>query len=157
METALSTISVLPSTKEQQFAFFKAMKSEILASDRDPLKILVNLKYIERVIADILKDEDIEHHFANEFHLYEAEKVVTVNGVKLQMQETGVKYDYNASGDPKWFDLDKQITELTEKRKEREKFLQNIPKDEPGIVDSDTGIFITRPPRSSKSKVIVKL
>jgi hypothetical protein len=67
-----------------------------------------------------------------------------------------VKYSYDECGDPVWYDLNRQINDLTEKKKEREKFLQNIPYDK-GTVDPDTGVFITRPPKSSKTKVVVKL
>lgn len=156
METALSTISVLPANKEQLKVFSRKLKDEILANDRDPLKILVQLKFIEKLLEDVLKDEEIDYHFLKEFLLYEKEKVVEVNGAKLSQSEVGVKYDYNASGDPKWFDLEKQIKELTEKKKEREKFLQSIPYDQ-GVVDPDTGVFMTRPPKSSKTKVKVIL
>ena len=86
----------------------------------------------------------------------EKEKEVIVNGAKLQQQETGVKYAYADSGDPVWNDLCKQIDELTEKRKDRETFLKAIPYDA-GIVDAESGVFITRPPKTSKTKVVVKL
>ena len=82
--------------------------------------------------------------------------MVQINGAKLQSQEVGVKYRYEDSGDPVWFDLDKKIKELTEKKKEREKFLQNLPY-ESQFVDPDSGAFITRPPKESKTKVVVKL
>jgi len=156
MEKALSTISVLPSNKEQIQKFSVMLKDEILASDKDPLKILVQLKAIEKVIADILKDKDVDYHFLKEFLLYEKEKEININGAKLRQGETGVKYHYEDSGDPVWFDLDKEIKELSEKKKEREKFLQNIPIDK-GTVDPDSGVYITRPPKSSKTKVIVNL
>ena len=156
METALSTLNILPSNKEQVVLFSRKLKDEILAAEHDPLKILVQLKMIEKIIADTLKDDEIDYHFLKEFLLYEKEKTIEVNGAKLSQFETGVKYDYNASGDTKWMDLDKQISELTEKRKEREKFLQNIPYDK-GVVDPDTGFFITRPPKTSKTKVKVQL
>lgn len=156
METALSTLSVLPSGKDEVRRFSRMLKDEILAADRDPLKILVQLKYIEKVIEDVLKDEEIDRHFCKEFDLYGKEKVLEVNGAKLQQTEVGVKYLYEDSGDPKWFDLDKQFKEIAEKKKEREKFLQGIPYDQ-GVVDPDTGVFITRPPKTSKTKVKVTL
>ena len=123
METALQTLSILPSNKEQVKTFSRMLKDEILAADHNPLKILVQLKIIEKVITDILKDEEIDHHFLKEFLLYEKEKTIEVNGAKLSQSETGVKYKYEDCGDPEWFDLNKQIEKLTEKRKEREKFL----------------------------------
>lgn len=155
-ETALSTINTLPSNKTEVQKFFRMLKDEILANDRDPLKILVQLKMAERLIDNILKDKDLDDHFLREFTLFEKEKVIQVNGAELRAGETGVKYEYEKSGDPVWFDLQKQVNELTEKKKEREKFLQNIPYDA-GIVDPGSGVFITKPPKSSHSKVIVKL
>lgn len=155
-ETALSTLSILPSNRDQLKTFSRMLKDEILASDKDPLKILVQLKFIEKLIEDILKDENIEYHFLKEFFLYEKEKIIEVGGAKLMQSEVGVKYDYEASGDPKWLDLDKQAKEIAEKKKEREKFLQSIPYDN-GVVDPDTGVFITRPPKTSKTKVKVTL
>lgn len=156
METALATLAVLPGNKEEVKLFSRKLKDEILAADKDPLKILVQLKMIEKVLEDVLKDEEIDHHFCREFDLYGKEKVIEVNGAKLQQVETGVKYRYEDSGDPVWFDLEKQSKELAEKKKEREKFLQNIPYDQ-GIVDPDSGVFITRPPKTSKTKVKVTL
>ena len=156
METALATLAVLPGNKEEVKLFSRKLKDEILAADHDPLKILVQLKMIEKVLEDVLKDEEIDHHFCKEFDLYGKEKVIEVNGAKLQQVETGVKYRYEDSGDPVWFDLEKRSKELAEKKKEREKFLQNIPYDQ-GVVDPDTGVFITRPPKNSKTKVKVTL
>lgn len=157
METALSTLSVLPSNKDEIKRFATSLKHEILVNDQKPLPILVQLKMIEKVIADVLKDEELDHHFLKEFLLYDKNEKVVINGAELRSGETGVKYMYEDCGDPVWFELDKQIKELTEKRKEREKFLQNIPYDA-GIVDADNGgVFITRPPKVSKTKVIVRL
>jgi hypothetical protein len=136
--------------------FSRKLKDEILAATHDPLKILVQLKMIEKVIDDILKDDLIDSHFLKEFQLYEKEKIIEVNGAKLSQFETGVKYHYEDSGDPVWNDLVKKIAELDEKRKEREKFLQNIPY-ESQFVDPDSGVFLTRPPKSSKTKVKVQL
>jgi len=156
METALSTISILPSNKEQVIKFVRTLKNEILANEKDPLPILVHLKFIEKAITEILKDEEVDYHFLKEFHLYDKGEKVIVNGAELRSSEVGVKYKYEDCSDPVWFDLDKQMKELADKKKEREKFLQNIPYDK-GVVDPDSGVFITRPPKTSKSKVIVKL
>jgi len=156
MNTALSTISTLPSNKAELAKFSRMLKDEILAATKDPLPILVQLKIIEKVVADVLKDEEVKYHFLREFLLYEKEKFIEINGAKLEQRETGVKYDYNASGDVVWMDLDKEIKNLTEKKKEREKFLQNIPYDA-GIVDPLNGNFITRPSKTSDSMVIVKI
>lgn len=156
METALSTINVLPSNKDEVKRFVITIKSEILANDRNALPILVQLKMAEKTISDILKDEEIDLHFLKEFEQYDKNEKVVISGADLRQSEVGVKYMYEDSGDVVWNDLNKQISDLSEKKKEREKFLQNIPYDK-GFVDPDNGNFITRPPKSSKTKVIIKL
>lgn len=156
METALSTLSVLPSNRDELKTFSRNLKNEILEGNTDPLKALVRLKFIEKLIEDVLKDEELDHLFVKELENYGKEKVVQIAGAKLMQTEVGVKYIYEESGDPKWFDLNKQAQEIAEKKKEREKFLQGIPYNE-GVVDPDTGVFITRPPKTSKTKVKVTL
>lgn len=156
METAISTLSVLPSNRDQIKTFSRMLKDEIMGGSVDPLKTLVHLKFIEKMLADILKDEELDNLFVKELDNYGKEKVVEIAGAKLSLMEAGTRYDYEASGDPKWFDLDKQAKEIAERKKEREKFLQTIPYDQ-GVVDPDTGVFITRPPKTSKTKVSVRL
>lgn len=155
MTSALAQISQLPDNKTQLRVFSRQLKDEILSGDRDPLKILVQLKMIEKLIEDVLKDDEIDAHFLTEFQLYGKEKIVEISGAKLSEMEAGIRYDYSAAGDPVWFDLDKAMKELTEKKKEREKFLQNLPYE--GTVDPTTGVYINRPPKSSKTKVKVTL
>lgn len=155
-ETALSTLSVLPSNRDELKTFSRNLKNEILEGNTDPLKALVRLKFIEKLIEDVLKDEELDHLFVKELENYGKEKVVQIAGAKLMQTEVGVKYIYEESGDPKWFDLNKQAQEIAEKKKEREKFLQGIPYNE-GVVDPETGVFITRPPKTSKTKVKVTL
>ena len=156
METAISTLSVLPSNRDQIKTFSRMLKDEIMGGNVDPLKTLVHLKFIEKMLADILKDEELDNLFVKELDNYGKEKVVEIAGAKLSLMEAGTRYDYEASGDPKWFDLKKQSTEVSERLKEREKFLQTIPYDA-GVVDPDTGVFITRPPKTRNTKVKVTL
>lgn len=155
METTLSVINLMPSGKDQVATFVRSIKSEILSGDKKVLPILVQLKFIEKTIDEILKDADIDKAFLNEYHGYSAKEVVSINGAELSEGNFGTKYDYKASGDINWIDLDKQITELTEKRKQREKFLIQIPDE--GTVDPTTGLYLTRPPKSSITKVSVKI
>lgn len=155
MEKALSTISSLPSNKEELYSFSRMLKDEIIADNKETLPILGKLKIIEKLVKDILEDKEVKERFLKDRLRYSEKEVVKFNGIDFSVRETGVKYDYSASSDVKWMDLDKQIKELTEKRKEREKLLQNIPTE--GLVDPDNGNYITRPPKSSETMVIVKI
>jgi hypothetical protein len=154
MET-LSVINLLPSGKEQIATFVSTFKSEILNGTKKPLHVLVQLKMAEKTIKQILDDEDLDNCFLKEFLLYDKDEKVEINGATLRVQETGVKNDYKASGDLQWIELDEQIKKLTEQRKEREKFLITIPIE--GVTDEKTGLYITRPPKSSQTKVITTI
>ena len=157
METALSTISTLPATPEELIEFFRKVKSEITSGNvKDPLKVRVQLAYVKKLIDQILEDDEINHVFNKEFHLYEAEKEFKINGAHLRIGEVGTKYFYEDCGDPVWFDLVKKEKEISEKRKERERFLKNIPPYE-GVVEPESGVFITMPSKKSKTRVIVKI
>ena len=156
METAISTISVLPVGKKEMERFINLLVDEICSGQNEPLQVLVRLKYAEKVIAETLKNERVDAIMIEEYAKYGKDEKVVIQGAELKQMETGVKYDYEASGDPVWMNLDKQITELTEKRKHREKMLQNLSYDQ-GIVDPESGAFINRPPKSSKTKISVTI
>jgi hypothetical protein len=155
METTLSVINTLPSGKEQVTSFVRMFKSELLEGTKKPLPVLVQLKYAEATIKEILSDKEIDNCFLKEFLLYDKDEKVEIQGASLRCQEVGTKYDYKASGDLQWIELDEQITKLTEQRKEREKFLITIPLE--GVTDEKTGLYITRPSKSSTTKVVVTL
>jgi len=153
METALSNITVLPSDKVELAMFSRKIKSEILANDRDPLLILKQLKFVEKLIADLLTDKELDDHFLAEAEKYK-EKTFEHLDCRFTVAETGVKYDYNATGDPVWIDLNNELTKLKETIKTREKFLQNAGT---GFVEPNSGLFVNTPPRTSKTKVTVTL
>lgn len=63
-------------------------------------------------------------------------EVYSLHGVELTEKMTGVSYDFTNCDDEEWNTLTEQINSLTEKRKEREKFLKTITKpifDENGV------------------------
>lgn len=153
-ETAISAISVLPVGKKEMERFINLLVDEICSGANEPLQVLVRLKYAEKVIAETLKCERVDEVMIREYEKYGKGEKVVIHGAELKQMETGVKYDYNGSGDPVWMDLDKKISELTEKKKQREKMLQNI---DQGIVDPETGVFINKPPKTSKTKILVTI
>ncbi|HUX57101.1 MAG TPA: hypothetical protein VMV77_09010 [Bacteroidales bacterium] len=154
MQTALSTISVLPSEKLEVAQFARMLKSEILANDRDPLSILKHLKLIQKTLDDVLTDDDIDEHFLTEAEKYK-EKTFKHLGCEFSIAETGVRNDFKECGDEQWYDLQKELAELKKKLKEREAFLKSIPYE--GTVDPVNGNFLTKPTRTSKTKVTITL
>lgn len=70
----------------------------------------------------------------------------SINGAKINIKELGVKYDFDNCNDSIWNDLNNQIKELTEKRKEREAFLKNIIKLTSFVNDETGEIYSINPP-----------
>lgn len=153
MENALSTITVFPSNKLEIAQYGRKLKSEILANDTDPLVILKQLKYVEKVIKDLLTDPELDDHFLQEGYRYESKSFEHIE-CKFSIKETGVKYDYAACGDPVWNDLNDEMKALKEKMKAREKMLQGAAD---GFVEPETGVFVNAAPKSSKTKLTVIL
>ncbi len=80
--------------------------------------------------------------------------IITKAGAKIEACEVGITYDY--SNDIGWRELDRQVKELEEKRRELEIRLRLIT---PGktIVDGETGEVFIGPVKSSKSSYKVTL
>jgi len=155
MESTLSVINLMPSGKEQITTFVRSIKGEILSGEKRVLPILVQLKMVEKTIDEILKDKEIDEAFLNEYHGYSAKETVIIGGAEIGEGNFGTKYDYKESGDLQWIELDEQINKLIKQRKEREKFLISLSIE--GVTDEKTGLYITRPPKSSVTKCTVTI
>jgi len=151
--TTLAKIAQAPITYVEIGNLIHWMKREILSSDNNPLDVKLQLKAMEETIKQLQDDDDIRSFIMTEAEKYG--KSFEWRGAKMSIREVGVKYDYATSGDSEWAMIDAEIKELTEKRKAREKFLQNIP--ESGTVSPETGEQIYRPAKSSTTSIAVTL
>jgi hypothetical protein len=151
--TTLAKIAQAPITYVEIGNLIHFMKQEILSGDANPLDVELQLKAMEETIKQLRSDEDIRAFVLNEAEKHG--KSFEWRGAKMSVREVGVKYDYSTSGDSEWALLDAEIKELTDKRKAREKFLQNIP--EMGTVSPETGEQIYRPAKSSTTSIAVTL
>jgi hypothetical protein len=150
---ALSTIMVLPSNEGEIKRFVETIKSEILGAGDDPLKVLKQLKMVEKTIAILLKDKDLDNFFIDEAIKYgnSFEHLDT----HFDVREVGTKYDYSSCNDSVWNYLNDMAEKAENKLKERETFLKTIPLE--GVANPETGELIYRPAKTSTSKVCVKL
>jgi hypothetical protein len=150
---ALSTISVMPSSKEQLATYKAAIKNEILSGFQDTLQVFKMLKFAEKAIAETLKDKDIEDAMMNEAIKYG--KTFDLHGCKFAIKAVGVRYDFTTCGDSQWDEITEKINALTEERKKREAFLQHIPID--GVVDPSTGAYLYPPAKTGAEKVTITI
>jgi len=138
MNTAVDQLFNLPSDKVEGDVFAEMLKKEIPAQ-RNPLNILVILKVFEKVLKDVLTDDEIDAAFLEDFRQHAEDNKLLVNGATLTSQEMGGKYDY--SSDTVWTELDEKMKHYLFLMKDRENYLKDHGAAKVG----------------SKQKVIVKL
>ena len=153
METTLSTINIFPSNEAEIKHYITTFKNEILSGNEDPLKVLKQLKFVEKTISALLKDKDLEDHFLQEAEKYG--KSFEHLETKFTVSEVGTRYDFSTCMDSVWNDMDLKEKELTANKKIRETFLKAIPID--GVANPETGELIYPALKTSTTKVTVKI
>ena len=147
------------------FAVSKANREELAiqiveaidAGDLNPLDIHYQVKAMEDFIKmltvnsrykDAVLTEGMKHGKSFQF-----------NGSKMEIKETGVKYDYSKCGDPNWQILENQITELKDKQKAVEAHLKVLPAEGLQVVNADSGEVIQMypPVKTSTTSIAVTL
>lgn len=81
----------------------------------DPLEMLVQLKYIEKV-ANQAASSIMENAIDAMDRI--GQKAYVIHGVLLEEKETGVKYHYE--DDPRWNEIKSEIDDMTKVLKQRE-------------------------------------
>jgi hypothetical protein len=150
METAISTLSQLPETKQQIETFAYSLEQglnngQIIASD-----LLRFQKAMEKVFEKI-KPTLIENSL-NEISQYEKNSVI--KGSEFSIVEAGVKYDYSECNDLEYNMLNTQLEALKSTLKERETFLKAI-KAPMQMIDENSGeCFTIYPPKKTSSTTL---
>jgi hypothetical protein len=150
METAISTLSQLPETKQQIETFAYSLEQglnngQIIASD-----LLRFQKAMEKVFEKI-KPTLIENAL-NEISQYEKNSVI--KGSEFSIVEAGVKYDYSNCNDLEYNTLNTQLEALKSTLKDRETFLKSI-KQPLQMIDENSGeVYIIYPPKKSSTTTL---
>jgi hypothetical protein len=150
METAISTLSQLPETKQQIETFAYSLEQglingQIIASD-----LLRFQKAMEKVFEKI-KPTLIENAL-NEISNYE--KNAVIKGSEFSIVEAGVKYDYSECNDLEYNTLTTQIEALKSTLKDRETFLKAI-KAPMQMIDENSGeVYTINPPKKTSSTTL---
>ena len=154
METAVEQFRNLPTTKEQIKSFVPMFINELENGVTNPLKVAVDFSAFEKLIKEI-KDhpkykELVRKEAENEGS---GEKIFDRFGAKIELAETGTKYDYSDTNDSELFDLYEKKAELDQKIKDRETFLKSIK----GEVYGSDGVQLFPPIKSSTSSIKITL
>ena len=142
---ALSTITVLPSTKTEQANYIAMVKESILSGEQNPLVIARQLNAFAGVLKELQADKDIRECFMNEAQKY-GYKTFDL-GAKFSIQNRKT-YDYTS--DTIWNEINASIEALKAKLKEREEFLKHLTGP---MADLETG-EIAYPPSFDTSEIL---
>lgn len=161
MTTELNTQEVLKlfqTSKEQRESFVSAIISSLQNGESDPLEVHLQIKCMEDVVKlananTVYKKTVLEA--AERF----GEKSFQFHNAKVEIKETGVKYDFSNCGDIVYNELQTQVDELSAKLKQRADFLKTIPQKGMIVTDESSGeTFTVYPPsKSSTTNVAITL
>jgi hypothetical protein len=142
-ETTLSTLSTFPETQSQAIDFAEKLTGEVLAGNKDPLKIDIQLKILSDMFSKIR--ENIKELALKEAEKY-GQKTVEINGAKVTL--TGkTTYDYKSCG---W---DKYNTVIKQKE-DYEKMLKTLTS---VMADPETGEEILPPAKKYSPYLKIEL
>lgn len=149
---ALSTITAMPSNKDEIQRFVSKAKTEILSGTYDPLEIEVYLKAMEETIKAIRSDTEVRDYVLSEADKYG--KAFEYKGAKINIREGGVRYDFSVCNDPVHQSLKEDVNKATASLKEREKMLKALSSD---MADPETGAVISPPVKKSTTTIAITL
>lgn len=147
METALSTIKLLPFSKQQVEVFSAQIKESLINGEVEPLELAVYFKSIEKTIESV--KETLSDMALNEAEKYGKGKF-EFKGAEIQVKELGTKYDYSQTGDVEWERLTSEKQAIDTRIKERETMLKAL-SGSLTVVNEDTGEMETIYPPIKKS------
>ena len=112
----------------------KQLADTVKQGNADPIEFAIRLKFISECLdaSMLLIKEDLIKAIGNGTTLY---------GAKLELAESGVKYDYAANND--WIEINHKLEPLLLKKKEIEDQIKMATKIGKSIVDESTGELIS--------------
>ena len=146
---ALSTITILPSTKEEQKNYIALVKEAILSGEQNPLIIARQLNAFAGILKELTSDKDIKACFMDEAQKYGSKTFDLGAKFTLQTRKT---YDY--SSDTEWREINASIEALKGRLKEREEMLKHLTCE---VADIETGEMLTPPPFESNEILVITL
>lgn len=151
-ETAIGTLSLMPSTALEVAKFSKLLIQGVRSGEINPLQLVVQLHALTKVYEEVR--EEIEDNVLTEAGKY-PEKVIERYGARIEKAEVGTKYNYLKSGDLEYEELHAEAELANRKLKEREALLRQLT--EPQAMISRHGESYTAHPPIKTSKAGFKI
>lgn len=123
--TANGVLAMMANTSVEIDIFSDQVIQSVKNGEVDPLKVLIQMKAMDRASERITKE--IKENCMNAAEKYPGNSFEFM-GNTIAKGSVHTSYDYSACKDPLWNDLDKMIKSLTEQKKAREGILQKLDK-----------------------------
>lgn len=149
--TPTSLLAIMPNTKGEINNFSEMLLNGINSGEIDPLKIHVQLKAIESVIKKVNDSEDYKKAIRTQSEQY-GSKSFTAFGAKVELAETGTKYDFSNCNHTEYNDICNQIKALESNKRDLETTLKTIKVATPFIIYGEA-VEVTPPTKSSTSSI----
>ena len=151
METAISTLSVLPETREQQHDFANKAVAELLSGNYDIVKAWQQMSIIADTLNEIKESITLKNAVIAELEKY-GKDGTEVNGCKLTVSQRRT-FDFSACNHTAYSILKNEIKARTEIVKELETMLKAM---KSPMADPETGEVINPPTFTVNQFVVVK-
>ena len=158
-QNALSTTSILAlfeTNKEQRQSFTLALIDEIEQGNVDPLKVHLQVKCMEDIIKLLNSNTVYKKSVLDAAEKY-GEKSFQYQNSKVEIKETGVKYDFSQCGDPVYRNLEEANEVTSSLMKQRADFLKTVPAAGMELKIEDEVITVYPPSKSSTTSIAVTL
>lgn len=149
--TPTSLLAIMPNTKSEISNFSDMLLTAINNGDIDPLKIQVQLRAIESVIKKVNESESYKYAIRESAEKY-GSKSFTAFGAKVELAETGTKYDFSNCNHLEYNDICEKIKALEMAKKDIETTLKTIKQPTPFIIYGEA-VEVTPPTKSSTSSI----
>lgn len=150
-ESIQTTLSILPSSKEEIKTFSNLLLAELDNGNAQPLAVLKTFKAFEKVFETI--KSDLTKKCLSEADKYPKGKFSSC-GIEFEIMEAGTKYDYASCNDFEYNMIKEQIDRLTVGLKAREAFLKAL-SNSMDLTDESTGeIHRVHPPVKSSTTTL---
>lgn len=152
MQNAISTLNILPTTKDERKVFVDMYINELQNGYTEPKIEALKLKAYKSFIEEIESRKEFKELVRKEVEK-ENKGIYSTELGKIELVEVGTKYDFSSTNDSELFDMYEKMETLKENIKARETFLKTIKSEAYG---SD-GVQLFAPIKSSTSSIKITL
>lgn len=156
--TTTSILSLFETTKAERQDFIVRVVEALDSGTVDPLKVHMQTKCMEDIIKGLNANSIYKTRVLEAAQTY-GQKSFEFGHGKVEIKETGVKYDFSKCEDPILVSLYEQQAAIDEQVKQRETMLKTVSEKGLTITDEETGdTFTVYPPaKSSTTNVAITL